>query len=564
MEQREQNTSEVQPYSQKKTRVGEILMEYGLVTSEQLDVALTESKETGKRLGEVLIDLGFVTEDQMNWALSYHLNIPLIESLDLTTLDLDLIRSIPEEVLLMHTVLPLAILDDEIAVVMADPTDSRAIEQLEVITGRRVRPSITSSRHISVTFSQLFAPPEEAYQLEPDETEFIKVPSTQLDPLKGENYWGISFLNFHLTQAILENADEIHIDPLDGVLWVRHRVNGILKHKSMESMAYHEPIIRQLRAMGKLRTLEMVLQKADVKIQLKDLEFYLKIFIFPTLRGEAVWIKILKEPPNAEENQLSQLVTPIIKKFPSRPKGLFLMTSPFVTERTRMLSMLIRQLESPGRKIIILERKSTLSSYGGTHIVLDQSGEFSNQQIFEELLSQNPEIVILSEPEAFSELLTPALWEAASSSTLIIGTLTHKNSGAAVEDLMQRVKPMVLGSVLRYILAGNKFKKLCTGCQEAYTPSSETLSLLNLPANTHLYRSKGCDQCASTGINGELTLYELVEIDEELQASLQSGLSTQVKEVLSKRLEPSIQKQIVQKLGEGTLSAEEAILKIFN
>jgi type II secretory ATPase GspE/PulE/Tfp pilus assembly ATPase PilB-like protein len=547
---------------EKKIRVGDIVREYNLITEEQLNLALAESKKTGKRLGEALISLGLVTEGQLNWALSHHLNIPLIENLDFNTLDLDLIRSIPPEVLLTYRVLPLAILDDEIAVAMADPTDSKAIERLESITGRKVRPSIASAGHISAVFSELFTLPEQEYRLESKETRSPGVPRTHFD-LK-ENFSGSSFLNFHLTQAISEDAEEIHIDPLEEALWVRYRVKGTLEHKSKESLAFHGPVLQQLRILGRLPTLATSWQKAEAKIQSNDREFYLDISIFPTQRGEAAWIKILKEPLKLEENQLPSLVTTAMKKFSSRSNGLWLVTGSFPSERNFILSELMKQLESPARKIMVLEKNAFFSSYEGRQVVVPQLKESSDEKALEELLSLNPEVLVLAEPEIFWSFLTPALWEAAASSTLVIGTLRCKDSGEAMERLLQKIQPIVLNLTLRYIIAGNRFKRLCEECRESYLPSAEIRTFLNLAAETRLYRTKGCGSCNFTGLNGVLKLYELLEMDQEIHTILQDTALTGIRKAILDRIGNSIEKQALQKLKEGLLSEEEVILKILN
>jgi type IV pilus assembly protein PilB len=547
---------------EKKIRVGDIVREYNLITEDQLNLALEESRKTGKRLGEALISLGLVTEGQLNWALSHHLRIPLIENLDFNTLDLDLIRSIPREVLLTYRVLPLAILDDEMAVAMADPTDSKAIERLESITGRKVRPSIASASHILAVLSEFFAISEQEYRLESREIQSSRVPRTHFD-LK-ENFSGSSFLNFHLTQAISEDAEEIHIDPVEEALWVRYRIKGTLEHKSQESLAFHEPILQQLRIMGKLPTLETSWQKAEVKVQFNDREFYLGISIFPTRRGEAVWIKILKEPPKPQENPLSPILTSATRKFSSRSNGLFLVTGSFLSERNFILSELIRQLESPTRKILVLENNALLSPCQGVQVVSPLLKEGSDEKALEELLSLNPEVLVLAEPEIFWNFLTPALWEAASSSTLIIGTLPYKDSGEALENLLQKIKPIFLDLTLRYVIAGSRFKRLCQACRESYIPSAEIRTFLNLEADTYLYRTKGCEKCNFTGLNGEVKLYELLEMDRGICTDLQDTALTGIRKVILERIENPIEKQALQKLKEGLLSKEEVILKVLN
>jgi len=565
---KEQKNPEVPSDQRKKTRIGEIALQYELVTQEQLDEALAECKETGKRLGEMLINLGFVTEGQINWALSHHLNIPLIENLDINALDLDLIRTVPQEFLLANTILPLAVLEDEIAVAMADPTDAKVIKDLESITGRKVCPSIASASYIAWALSEIFTAPEGGHALEMV-SESVDIPSVHLDTSIQEGSSGSSFLNFHLTQATLQNADEIHIDPLEAALWVRYKVNGTLKHKSMESMAFYEPMIQQLRAMGKLHVFKLAPQKAEVKVRLKDKELHLRFSIVPTQRRDAIWIKILKATQKSEGDFLSQVVASLLEKFPSRPKGLCLVASPFLSEISVILSELIKQLDSPERKIVVLEKKPALPLSRGIHLVLDALSESSDQGVLEELLSQNPEVLVLGQPETFMNFLTPVLWEAASSSTLVIGSLMNRDSGEALEDLLQKVtgakgrSTLFLSSVLRYVLAGTRFKSLCTACQELYIPSAETQALLNLPEGASLYRSRGCLKCGLTGFNGELKLYELLEVDRETRAVLQGTSPPRIREAVLKRMANSIQKQASQKLMEGTLSEEEVIAKVF-
>jgi type IV pilus assembly protein PilB len=335
-----------------KRRLGEILVERGFVSADQLREALRVQYQEGKRLGEILVEMGALTADELNWALSELLGIPYVEFRE-EMVDIDLARAMPEELLRRHQAFPVLRVGDELTVVLADPTNQHAVVELEALSGARVATAIASRETIQHLLDKAF-PPSAARPTAP------AVRYAEVGPSAGppeSDPTGVAQVYALLLGALREEATEIHVEPMSSDVRVRNRVDGRLVERARLPRNLLGPIVARFRILAGLRG-EAGPRQSHVRTRLEQQEVELELLFFPTIYGDAVTVKVAQRgmgPPTLEAFDLDGAGREALLRLVGGA-GLVFVTGWDARARAALLYALAQVAAAPTKKVVTLER----------------------------------------------------------------------------------------------------------------------------------------------------------------------------------------------------------------
>jgi type II secretory ATPase GspE/PulE/Tfp pilus assembly ATPase PilB-like protein len=336
--------------------LGEVLVQRGLVTREQLDDALARQRVSGRRLGEVLLSMGTIGQEQLSWALSESLHIPFVELSD-EVIDLEVARSLPETVLRRHEAVPILRMGEEMTVLVTDPTNRQAAIELEALTGSRVTVALAARDAVMHFLDRAFP-------------ESKRAPDARVEGANGQaggvvDLTGVSQVFALLLDAVRSRADELHLEPAPNGVLVRLRVDGRLLDRAWFDRDLLGPITFRLRLLAGLRS-EPGPRRARVRTRLDGREIEFEFFFFLTLSGEAVTVRVSEvatEAPTFVTLGVPASVHRLLEELtnrpltPSGPGGLVLVAGSDPSARAAVLYALARAASAPGMRVLTLERR---------------------------------------------------------------------------------------------------------------------------------------------------------------------------------------------------------------
>jgi type IV pilus assembly protein PilB len=400
-----------------KRRLGEILVERGFVTPDQLREALRIQYHEGKRLGEILIEMGALTADELNWALSELLGIPYVEFRE-EMVDLDLARGMPEEVLRRHEAFPVLQVGEELTVILTDPTNQQAIVELEGVTGARVSIAIASRETVLHLLDKAFPPgssrtPGVRYaEVAPGAA------GVESDPT------GVAQVYALLLGALREEATEIHVEPMATEVRVRNRVDGRLVERGRLPRSLLGPVVSRFRILVGLRG-ESLPRQTHIRTRLEQQEVELEILFFPTIHGEAVTVKISQRRaglPTLDSFELDGDSGASLRRLIAGP-GLVFVTGSESRARTALLYALAQAAAAPAKKVVTLER--AVSYVVPDFVQVEVPGEFASEAAT--ILTQPADVVLLEEWGA-NPLGLAAVGSAEQGALVLIGLAAGTNA----------------------------------------------------------------------------------------------------------------------------------------
>jgi type IV pilus assembly protein PilB len=337
--------------------LAEILVSRGLVTPQLVEEAVARQRASGERFGEMLVSMGAITQEQLSWALSEALHIPFVDLSD-EVVDLEVARSLPEEVLRRHEAVPILRVGDEMTVLLADPTDRQAAIELEALSGARVTVALAARDAVRRFLDKAFPQRSRA----PGTGARVEVAGDA--PLQTEDLTGVSQVFSMLLDAVRGRASELHVEPRPEAVLVRARIDGRLVERTRFPRELLAPITFRLRLLAGLRS-EPAPRAARVRTRLDGRDVSLDLLFFPTLSGEAVTVSLrpaLPEAPNLDDLGVSEATRAVLAGLlegpggAGDPGGLVIVSGDDVQTRAEVLYALARAASDPGARTLTVER----------------------------------------------------------------------------------------------------------------------------------------------------------------------------------------------------------------
>lgn len=556
-------------------RIGEILLNQGLITSQQLEEALKAQKEGNKKkLGEILVDMGALSREELYEVLQY---VYETEYVDLSNyvIDPEVISLIPEKTALQFTLIPISKNKDELVVAMANPLDVYAIDFVKDYTKvKKIKCMLAPEEDIVNAINSYYKLGEYDDIIEKLDTEVVfkeeekEEDSKKLEAISREAPI-IQLVNMLIVQGVKDRASDIHIEPNERGLLIRFRIDGMLHDIRTLPNKIKSAVTSRVKILAKMDIAERrIPQDGRFQVQFGTREVDLRVSTIPTVFGEKTVLRLLDKSKGLIKlehlgflpKQLTQFKSMISKSY-----GIILLTGPTGSGKTTTLYAALNKVNSKDKNIITVEDpvEYRLDRINQIQIIPKINLTFANA--LRSILRQDPDIIMVGE---IRDIETAEIAvQAALTGHLVLSTLHTNDAASALTRLIDmQVEPFLISSSVIGVIAQRLVRVICEKCKEEYIPSEEVLSELNIKNNLKnnskikLYRGKGCSFCKNTGYYGRTSIYELIELDEEIRSLIVSKASSDViKEVAIKKGMMTLKNSGLEKAMQGITTIEEVL-----
>ena len=507
-----------------KVRLGEILVQQKLLSEDQLNQALADQKRTGRKLGRVFVESGFVTEEQISGALARQLGIPYL-NLKFYNINQDVVRLLPETQARRFRALVLEDRGETMLVGVSDPTDLFAYDEIARLLKKGVELAVVNETEVLQAIDRIYRRTGEitglARELEQDLGDTNSVDFNALSANSGiEEAPVVKLLQSVFDDAAQVRASDIHIEPQDGRLQIRFRIDGVLHLQTEADIKIATPLALRLKLMADLDISEKRLpQDGRFAVKVRGQRIDVRISTMPTQYGESVVMRLLSQVGMNLRLDAIGMPAALVERFRAivqRPNGLVLVTGPTGSGKTTTLYSALAELNSVEKKLITVEDPIEYRLSGINQVQVNDKIELNFARVLRSALRQDPDIVLVGEMRD-QETAQIGL-RAAMTGHLVLSTLHTNDAASTPLRLMDMGVPryMVSGS-LQAVLAQRLVRVICESCSEPYQLPAPERSWLRAELGDRaetvpFFHGRGCSHCNGTGYRGRTGVYELLEM----------------------------------------------------
>ncbi|HCM1555389.1 TPA: type II/IV secretion system protein [Vibrio parahaemolyticus] len=565
---------------QLRKRLGDLLVEEGIVSEDQIQQALSAQRSTGQKLGDALIDLGFITEKQMLEFLSQQLGLPLID-LGRAPVDADAVQILPEVHARRLRAIVVARNGDTLRVAMSDPADLFTQESLMNLLGEyNLEFIIASERQLISSFDRYYRRTKEiasfAEQLQAEHQDAQSF-DYGIDEADSEEVTVVKLVNSMFEDAVQVGASDIHIEPDDEVLRLRQRVDGVLHETILNEVNIASALVLRLKLMAHLDISEKRLpQDGRFNIKVRGQSIDIRMSTLPTQYGESVVMRLLNQSSGLrplEESGLPPELLARLRRQLSRPHGMILVTGPTGSGKTTTLYGALSELNEPGKKIITAEDPVEYRLPRITQVQINSKIDLTFSRVLRTFLRQDPDIILIGEMRD-QETVEIGL-RAALTGHLVLSTL-HTNDAvdSALRMIDMGAPGYLVASAVRAVVAQRLVRRVCPDCktQDHLDESRQQWLAGRFPnqVGVTFHKGAGCQNCNLTGYRGRIGVFEMLELEHEMMDKLRANdavgfaqaarRSENYKPLLASAMELALQGAVsldeVMTLGEGDASGK--------
>jgi type IV pilus assembly protein PilB len=526
-----------------KKRLGEMLIESGLLTEEKLKLALIDQKKAGLKLGQYLTRKGIVNEQQIINLLSQQLKLPKYHP-DNYPLDIDLVRLIPIEIAQKLQIAPLRKRGRLLTIAMVDPLDINALDSIEVLTNAEVEPVVCSEREVNQLITSLYGMQSglgsimenmeiesqpDAQSEEGSSKEEVQVASLQ--DMAGEAPV-IRLVNSIFAQAIREGASDVHISPQQNNIQLRFRIDGKLHDVPSPPKVMSLPIIARIKILANMDiTISRIPQDGRFTLKMENKEINVRVSSMPTIYGENVVLRLLDMSAGVYSLDRLGMVKEDRDKIETMVRkayGMILSTGPTGSGKSTSLYSILNEINRPDTNIITLEDPVEYRVANIRQVQLNRKAGMTFAGGLRAILRQDPDVIMVGEIRD-SETAAVAIQAAQTGHRLLSTIHTNDAAGAITRFIDMGIEPFLVASALLVSFAQRLVRTVCPYCREPYEPSKAALVSWGLDKveNANFQHGKGCFQCMNTGYKGRTGIFEVLVNDEEVQQMIMKRQSAQ-------------------------------------
>jgi len=537
--------------------LGDMLLETGRITKSQFELANREKNRTGAKFGEILERLGFISHEEVLQFVGRQWEAPYLD-FSHTHVDTEYaVKLIPEEVARLSKLIPVEIKEGVLTVAMANPNDVNAIDRLREITKLPIEPRIADEETILSYIDELYG-----MTISPEKViEESLSQALSLDEVKEETPPLIRLVDSFIARGIKERATDVHIEVDESVGRVRYRIDGVLQTAFILSKKIYRPVISRIKIMASLDITEnRIPQDGSLRFTYNTQEIDVRVSTMPIFYGESVVLRILQKPRflmNLTDLGFVGDKLERFKKLVQKPFGMIVVTGPTGSGKSTTLYAALKTLNLLEKNIITLEDPVEYQIPMSKQSPIHEKAGYTFAKGLRSILRHDPDIILLGEMR--DEETAEMAFRASMTGHLVFTTLHANSASAAVARLLDMdIEPFVISTSLLAVIAQRLARKICSKCKESYTPSEEELSYyeqLKDLKNPVFHRGKGCVRCKHTGYKGRIGIFEVLEVNQEVnQLVLQKALSVELEKAAGMK---SMLDDGIEKVLKGVTSLDE-------
>lgn len=519
-------------------RLGDLLISAGVIRPEQLNEALDIQKKTRERLGDVLINNGIITERQLIEALQMQLGVDFVD-LTAVSIPLELARFVPRSIAKKYCVVPVKLQKDELYVAMSDPLNFEAQEEIKSASRKQVVPMIATRRAVEQAIATLYGNEGTARAIEEmkreagsNQTDIVPVQMSKAVDNGAAEAPTIRFVNSVIERAITERASDIHLEPQEGEMVVRMRIDGVLRRVFTVPANLQATVIARLKIMGGMNIAERKIpQDGRAMVTAKDKEIDLRISSIPTIYGEKIVLRLLDKSSGHINRKAIGLEGEDEKKYDRLLKnssGVILIVGPTGSGKSTTMCAMIQELCNEQTNIMTLEDPVEYNIPGANQCQINEKTGMTFAVGLRSILRQDPDVISVGEIRD-GETASIAV-RAAITGHLVISTLHTNDAVSTISRLVDiGVEPYMISSALRGVVSQRLVRKICPHCRKAYTPTEEEKRMVGIPENEDVtfYKGEGCQECGRTGYRGRRGVFEILTLDAALRREVANNASSE-------------------------------------
>jgi type IV pilus assembly protein PilB len=560
-----------------RKRIGELLVDQGFIDEEKLKQGLEEQKKTKLQLGKCLVNLGFLSEKQLVDVLSAQLDIQHVV-LENFTFNKDLIKLIPEEMARRYKAISLFEKDGVLTVAMADPTNLRNTDHIKFKTGKEIEPVIASEKSILAAIDKYYSTGVEQISellgsVTVEDLDLVKHDEEEEDRITDEEGKQIvKLVNLIITQAVMDNASDIHIEPMDSYVRLRYRIDGELEEKNPIPLQLRAQITSRLKIMAGMDIAEKRRpQDGHIEIRHQNRNIDFRVSTFPVMtrtRGvnEKMVLRIIDQ--QAHQLTLDQLgfLPHMLKQFDDivrQSDGIVLVTGPTGSGKSSTLYAALGRVNTfyeNKKNIVTMEDPVEFVLDGINQGQINVKAGFNFDDGMRSILRQDPDIVMVGEMR--DKQTCEMAIQAALTGHMVYSTLHTNDSASAFTRMLDMgLEPFLICSTVRGVLAQRLIRRVCPKCKEPHHEDPEVLEKLGLKPDIVLYKGKGCHTCNNTGYKSRTGMFELLVPDSTVKKMvLERRSSDEIKEYcIAKGGFDTLRKDGLRKCAEGITTLEQVL-----
>lgn len=519
-------------------RLGDLLISAGVIRPEQLNDALAIQKKTRERLGDVLINNGIITEQQLIEALQMQLGVDFVD-LTAVSIPLELARFVPRSIAKKYCVVPVKLQKDELYVAMSDPLNFEAQEEVKSASHKQVVPMIATRRAVEQAIATLYGNEGTARAIEEmkreagsNQADIVPVQMSKAVDNGAAEAPTIRFVNSVIERAITERASDIHLEPQEGEMVVRMRIDGVLRRIFTVPANLQATVIARLKIMGGMNIAERKIpQDGRAMVTAKDKEIDLRISSIPTIYGEKIVLRLLDKSSGHINRKTIGLEGEDEKKYDRLLKnssGVILIVGPTGSGKSTTMCAMIQELCNEQTNIMTLEDPVEYNIPGTNQCQINEKTGMTFAAGLRSILRQDPDVISVGEIRD-GETASIAV-RAAITGHLVISTLHTNDAVSTISRLVDiGVEPYMISSALRGVVSQRLVRKICPHCRKAYTPTEEEKRMVGIAENEDVtfYKGEGCQECGRTGYRGRRGVFEILTLDAALRREVANNASSE-------------------------------------
>ncbi len=511
--------------------LGEVLLEKGLVTKDQLAEASASRQDVSDRVDRVLVRLGYISEEDMLKVLAEQFSIPFV---DLTSqrVDAEMLKTMPAKLIHRRKILPINKSGQTLRVATADPFDLKGFDELRALTGLDLETVLSTQSEINSMIKRYFgvggATIDEMLETEPGGVQVIgDTEIADKDILEqAQEATVVRLVNEILKEAVNDRASDIHIEPYEDDLRIRYRIDGVLHTTNVppQIKRFHAAIISRIKIMSSLNIAEKRLpQDGGFKIRHEGREIDIRVSVMPLVYGEGVVLRILDKSSlllnltdlGMDEETFSRFETLI-----TRPHGIILVTGPTGSGKSTTLYAALNTIVSDHIKAITVEDPVEYRLAGVNQIQVQPQIGLTFGSGLRSILRHDPDVIMIGEIRDIET--AEASIQAALTGHLVFSTLhTNDACSSATRLIDMGVEPYLVSSSVEGVMAQRLVRTICENCKEPYRPKdSELPEDFRYDKDAVLYRGTGCKECRHTGLKGRVGLFELISFSDTMKHAI--------------------------------------------